>query len=66
MTDQLLFTVEEAATVLSLSRTRVFQLISERKLAAVKIGGRRRVTYRSLENFVAALESSSTPNHGRT
>lgn len=56
MTDKLLFTVEEAAAVLSLSRTRVFQLISEKRLAAVKVGGRRRITYRALEDFVVTLE----------
>ena len=55
--DKLLYTVEEAAALLSLSRTSVFQLISEHRLAAVKIGGRRRVAHRALDDFVASLET---------
>jgi excisionase family DNA binding protein len=66
MTGQLLLTVEEAAQVLSLSRTGVFRLISEQKLVAVKIGGRRRISYRALEAFVVALESADdAPDVGR-
>jgi len=62
---KLLYTVEEAATLLSLSRTSVFQLISDHRLAAVKIGGRRRVAHRALDDFVASLEADGRPegNH---
>ena len=63
--EKLLFTVEEAAEVLSLSRTRVFQLISDRQLGAVKVGGRRRITYQALEDFVAALDSPGEGPTGR-
>jgi excisionase family DNA binding protein len=59
--DKLLYTVEEAAALLSLSRTSVFQLISEHRLAAVKIGGRRRVAHRALDDFVASLETAGHP-----
>ena len=63
--NKLLYTVEEAAALLSLSRTGVFQLISDRRLAAVKIGGRRRVAHRALDDFVASLEADGRPeaNH---
>ena len=62
---KLLYTVEEAAALLSLSRTSVFQLISDHRLAAVKIGGRRRVAHRALDDFVASLEADGRPeaNH---
>jgi excisionase family DNA binding protein len=61
---KLLYTVEEAAALLSLSRTSVFQLISEHKLAAVKIGGRRRVAHRALDEFVTSLESVGAQDEG--
>ncbi len=56
--NKLLYTVEEAAALLSLSRTSVFQLICDHRLAAVKIGGRRRVAHRALDDFVASLEAA--------
>jgi excisionase family DNA binding protein len=56
--NKLLYTVEEAAALLSLSRTSIFQLISDHRLAAVKIGGRRRVAHRALDDFVASLEAA--------
>jgi excisionase family DNA binding protein len=59
---KLLYTVEEAALLLSLSRTSVFQLISDHRLAAVKIGGRRRIAHRALDDFVAELSSGAGPN----
>jgi len=59
---KLLYTVEEAAALLSLSRTSVFHLISEKKLAAVKIGGRRRVAHRALDDFVTSLRSAGGPD----
>lgn len=58
---KLLYTVEEAVALLSLSRTSVFQLISDHRLAAVKIGGRRRVAHRALDDFVASLEAAGQP-----
>ena len=62
---KILYTVEEAAALLSLSRTSVFQLISDHRLAAVKIGGRRRVAHRALDDFVTSLETDGRPeaNH---
>jgi excisionase family DNA binding protein len=53
---KLLYTVEEAAQLLSLSRTSVFKLIGDQKLVAVKIGGRRRIAHRALEDFVSSLQ----------
>ncbi len=58
---KLLYTVEEAAAMLSLTRTSVFHLIGEHKLAAVKIGERRRIAHQALDDFVAQLESVSEP-----
>jgi excisionase family DNA binding protein len=53
--DRLLFTPEEAAAVLSVSRTKVFELIGTGKLGSVRIGASRRIPARELERFVQEL-----------
>jgi excisionase family DNA binding protein len=63
---KLLYTVEEAAQLLSLSRTSVFKLIGDQKLVAVKIGGRRRIAHRALEDFVSSLQPVAGAAAGRT
>ena len=54
--EQLLFTVVEVAKILSLSRTKVYELLYSGQLASVKIGASRRVRRADLEQFVANLE----------
>jgi len=52
---KLLYRAEEAASLLSLSRTAVFGLIRSGDLEAVKIGGRRRILGSSIEDYVKQL-----------
>jgi excisionase family DNA binding protein len=53
---RLLLTVDDAASVLQIGRTRVFGLISNGVLASVKIGRSRRIRRRDLEAYVASLD----------
>jgi len=50
---KILYRAEEAATLLSLSRTAIFGLIRSGDLRAVKIGGRRRIPRSSIEDYVS-------------
>lgn len=50
---KILYCAEEAATLLSLSRTAVFGLIRTGDLRTVKIGGRRRIPRSSIEDYVS-------------
>jgi excisionase family DNA binding protein len=50
---KILYRAEEAAAVMSLSRTAVFALIRSGELKAVKIGNRRRIPHSSIENYIA-------------
>jgi excisionase family DNA binding protein len=52
---KILYRAEEAAAMMSLSRTAVFGLIKSGDLRTVKIGGRRRIPHASIENYVARL-----------
>jgi excisionase family DNA binding protein len=57
---KILYRAEEAADVMSLSRTAVFGLIKSGDLPAVKIGGRRRIPRSSIEEYVARLAGGLT------
>lgn len=52
---QLLLSVEEAADVLRLGRTRTYELVMNRKIQSIKVGRRRLVVGSSLVDFVQAL-----------
>jgi len=52
---KMLYRTEEAASLLSISRTAVYGLIRDGKLRAVKIGGRRRIPHSSIEDYVRQL-----------
>jgi len=54
--DQLLYTPEEAATVLRFGRSTVYELMAEGALKYVKRGRSRRIRRSDLEAFVNALE----------
>lgn len=54
--DKLLLTPEEAATVLSIGRSKVYELISDGRLVSVRIGTSRRVPARALTEFVKLLQ----------
>ena len=56
----LLFTVDETARLLSMSRHRVFDLIRDGTIRSVKVGASRRVSARALFDYVAQLEVSES------
>jgi excisionase family DNA binding protein len=61
MTTQLLYSPEQAAELLSVSRTRVYDLMSAGKLKSVKLGRSRRISADALLDFVKGLaEEGST------
>ncbi len=51
----LLYTAEEAAELLTISRWKVFDLIRTRELRSVKIGGLRRVPRSAIEEYISRL-----------
>ena len=53
---KLLLTPEEAAKVLSVGRSKVYELISDGRLASVRIGASRRVPAEALTEFVEGLQ----------
>ncbi|MFJ2651162.1 helix-turn-helix domain-containing protein [Streptomyces sp. NPDC087420] len=57
--DRLLYKPEEAAQVLSVGRSTVYELMAEGALEYVKLGRCRRIRRTALEGFVAALTSQS-------
>jgi excisionase family DNA binding protein len=50
-----LFTVEQAADILTVSRWKVFELIRLHELRSVKIGGLRRVPASAIDEYIARL-----------
>ncbi|MCD2191473.1 helix-turn-helix domain-containing protein [Actinomycetospora soli] len=56
--DALLFTAEEAAELLKISRCKVYDLLRNQDLRSVKIGGSRRIPRSALEEYVARLLDS--------
>ncbi len=59
MNDKLLYRVTEAAEFLSLSRAKVYQLISSGALRSVRIDGARRIRGEDLRAFVASLREAA-------
>ena len=49
-----LMKVREAAEVLGVSRSKMYELIQTKQVATVKIGGARRIEPVALESFVSA------------
>lgn len=54
--DQLLYTIDETAEILGLSRATIYRLVKSGHLVAVKVGRLRRVTRQALERFTMDLE----------
>ena len=50
--EPLLLTVEEAAKVMSLGRTRIYDLIAKNELDSVKVGKSRRIITKSIDRFI--------------
>jgi len=62
MTEKLLLTAEEAAEVLSLGRTKVYELLAKGELRSVRIGGCRRIPDAALREFVDRLLDGAAPS----
>ena len=63
--DKLLLTTLEAATVLGISRSKVYELLTSGQLRSVQIGACRRVPADALQTFVADLQDRRQVNsHG--
>lgn len=56
--DRLIYSVNEAASILGVGRTTIYELIREQRLLSVKIGQRRLVAKSDLEAFVTGLRES--------
>jgi len=53
--EPLLLRVEEAARLLGIGRTRVYDLVRTRALESVKLSGSRRIPRTSIDTYIAAL-----------
>lgn len=62
--DKLLLTPEEAATVLSLGRSKVYELIRDGRLESVLIDTSRRIPTKSLAEFVGRLQEETEISPG--
>ena len=54
MTTQLLYTVDQAARVLAMSRSSIYRLIANKEIVTIGIGRSRRISHQALEGFVKA------------
>ena len=58
MTTQLLYTVEQAAQVLAISRSSVYRLIANREIVSLEIGRCRRISHQAIEGFIKGKTKS--------
>jgi excisionase family DNA binding protein len=56
-TVKLLYTVEEVAEMLSVSRHTIYKLVKDGELESVKVRGARRVLAEALEAYVAGIRA---------
>jgi excisionase family DNA binding protein len=56
---KLLYSVNEAARLLNMSRSSLYSLMGEKRLAWVNFGRRRLIHYSELERFAASLEKAA-------
>ena len=57
--EKLLLKPEEAAEILSIGRSKVYELMGTGELASVRIGACRRIPAEALTDFVAGLRDTS-------
>lgn len=57
MSEALMYRPEEAAEMLGIGRSKMFELMAAGQVASVRIGRSRRITRQELERFVAALSA---------
>lgn len=58
---KILYRAEEAAALMSISRTAVFGLIRDGRLHAIKVGGRRRIPHSAIAEYIACQLAAETP-----
>jgi excisionase family DNA binding protein len=58
MTTQLLYTIDQAADALAISRASMYRLISGKQIVTITIGRCRRVSLQALEGFIQAKTKS--------
>lgn len=56
---RLAYTVEEAAELLSMSRSQLFRLIDLMEISSIKIGKLRRITHAQLDTFLKIKEQAN-------
>lgn len=57
--EKLLLTTEEAAELLGIGRTKVYELLYTGRLGSIKIGACRRIPAQALRAYVAALSNEA-------
>ena len=62
---RVLYRIDEAAELLSISKSRVYELVRSGQIRTVKVGKSHRVPARSLDEYVARLLRGSA-GHGKT
>ena len=65
MGPRVLYRIDEAAELLSISKSRVYELVRSGQIRTVKVGKSHRVPARSLDEYVARLLRGSS-GHGKT
>ena len=60
MSDQLLYSITDAAARLGVGRSLMYEMLGDGRLFTVKIGRRRLVPAEELERFVAELRAGTT------
>lgn len=55
-----MYTIEEAATLLSISRAQIYRLIDSCQLGSVTVGRSRRITLAQLTAFTRSLEVAAS------
>jgi len=54
-----MFTIRQAAQILNVSRTQIYNLIKTRELDSVKVGRSRRITESQLVTYIQKLEDKT-------
>lgn len=56
---KMLYPIDEAGEVLSIGRSRLYELMATGEIESVKVGKRRLIPAQALEAFVASLRASA-------
>lgn len=64
--DRLLLRPEDAAQVLSIGRSKLYELLASGRLGSVTIDGCRRIRVEDIEAFVGSLPVPATPSQERS